>query len=260
MTAVLEVLDGAAVERYSRQLLVREFGESGQLKLAQTTAVVVGCGGLGVPAALYLGAAGVGRLILVDPDRISLDNLSRQVAYRTDEIGEPKAELLGSRIRELNPTIQVEARQESVAEASIGGLLAEADVVLECSDDPITKFLVNDYCVPQGIAVVIGGAVGLAGQLVAVPAGGACYRCLFGGPPADPGQTCREAGVLGPLVGLIGSLQALEAIKLICGVGQEPGGRLFDFDAITVRWREVRFPLDPNCEAHGGRPMGNGHN
>lgn len=260
MTSALQVLDEAAVERYSRQLLLREVGQSGQLRLAQASAVVIGCGGLGVPAALYLGAAGVGRLILVDPDRVSLDNLNRQVAYRTNEIGESKAALLGARIGELNPTISVAACQESVTETSIGGLLAAADVVLECSDDPITKFLVNDYCVPEGIALVVGGAVGLTGQVVAVPPGGACYRCLFGGPPADLGQSCREAGVLGPLVGLIGSLQALEAIKLICGLGQDPGGRLLDFDALAVRWREVRFPLDSSCKAHGERPLGNGHN
>lgn len=224
MTTALEVLDAAAVERYSRQLLLREVGESGQLRLAQAQAVVVGCGGLGVPAALYLGAAGVGRLLLVDPDRISLDNLNRQVAYRTDEIGEPKAALLRTRVQQLNPAIAVESRAEAVNEDSIGRLLAEADVVLECSDDPITKFLVNDFCVREGIAVVVGGAVGLAGQVVAVPPGGACYRCLFGSPPADLGQSCREAGVLGPVVGLIGSLQALEAIKLICGWGLDPGG------------------------------------
>jgi molybdopterin/thiamine biosynthesis adenylyltransferase len=260
MTSATHVLDAAAVERYSRQLLLREVGESGQLRLAQATAVVVGCGGLGVPAALYLGAAGVGRLILVDPDRLSLDNLNRQVAYRTDEVGNPKASLLATRIKELNPTILVEARDESVSDDSVGGLLAMADVVLECSDDPVTKFLVNDYCVPEGISVVIGGAVGLTGQVVAVPPGGACYRCLFGGPSEDSGQSCREAGVLGPVVGLIGALQSLESIKLICGVGQDPGGRLLDFDAISLRWREVRFPIDPSCRAHGGRPLGNGHN
>ncbi len=260
MSSALEILDPAAVERYSRQLLLREFGEPGQLRLAEGTAVVVGCGGLGVPAALYLGAAGMGRLVLVDPDRVSLDNLNRQVAYRTEEVGEPKVALLRARVSELNPTITVEAQQEAVSDASIGDLLDGAAVVLECSDDPLTKFMVNDYCVPRGIALVIGGAVGLAGQVVTVPSGGACYRCLFGGPPADLGRSCREAGILGPLVGVIGSLQALEAIKLICAVGQEPGGRLLDFEAIAARWREVRFPLDPSCRAHGGRTMGNGHN
>jgi len=251
MTSALQVFDAAAVERYSRQLLLREVGEAGQLRLAQSCAVVVGCGGLGVPAALYLGAAGMGRLILVDPDTVALDNLNRQVAYRTDEVGQPKAALLAERISELNPTIEVVGHRDSVTEASVGHLLTGADVVLECSDDPVTKFLVNDFCVLEGIALVVGGAVGLAGQVVAVPSGGACYRCLFGGPPAHPGQSCREAGVLGPLVGIIGALQALEAIKLICGMGQEPGGRLLDFDAAAVRWREVRFPRDPSCGVHG---------
>jgi molybdopterin/thiamine biosynthesis adenylyltransferase len=250
MSSATHILDEAAVERYSRQLLLREIGEAGQLRLTNARVAVVGCGGLGVPAALYLGAAGVGRMILIDPDQVALDNLNRQVAYRTNEIGEPKATMLAQRIGELNPTVEVGSRQASVDSHSLEALLSDADVVLECSDDPVTKFLVNDFCVGQGIGLVVGGAVGLAGQVVTVPPGAACYRCLFGAPPADPGQTCREAGVVGPLVGMIGSLQALEAIKLISGFGRETGGRLLDFDAITARWREVRFPLDPTCRAH----------
>jgi adenylyltransferase/sulfurtransferase len=250
MTSVTTTLDDTAIERYSRQLLLREMGAAGQLRLTQAKVAVVGCGGLGVPAGLYLGASGVGRMILIDPDRVALDNLNRQVAYRTDEIGEPKAAVLVQRILELNPTIDVVARQDPVDERSLRGLLSEVDVVLECSDDPVTKFLVNDFCVREGIGLVVGGAVGLAGQVVTVPRGAACYRCLFQAPPAGAAQTCREAGVLGPLVGIIGALQALEAIKLISGIGRETGGRLLDFDAITARWREVRFPRDPSCSAH----------
>ncbi|MGB6772468.1 MAG: HesA/MoeB/ThiF family protein [Candidatus Dormiibacterota bacterium] len=250
MSSATQTLDEAAVERYSRQLLLREIGEAGQLRLTNSQVVVVGCGGLGVPAALYLGAAGVGRLLLIDPDQVALDNLNRQVAYRTDEVGQSKATVLAQRIRELNPTVEVGARREAVDSRSLGSLLSQADVVLECSDDPVTKFLVNDFCVREGIGLVVGGAVGLAGQVVTVPPGAACYRCLFAAPPASSAQTCREAGVLGPLVGMIGSLQALEAIKLISGIGRETGGRLLDFDATTARWREVRFPLDPTCSAH----------
>ena len=250
MSSATRILDELAVERYSRQLLLREIGEGGQLRLTNSQLAVVGCGGLGVPAALYLGASGVGRLTLIDPDRVALDNLNRQVAYRTDEIGQSKAKLLVERIHELNPTIEVRWRQESVDSLSLRALLSEVDVVLECSDDPVTKFLINDFCVAEGIGLVVGGAVGLTGQVVTVPPGAACYRCLFGAPPAGPAQTCREAGVLGPLVGMIGSLQALEAIKLISGIGPETGGRLLDFDATSARWREVRFPLDPTCSAH----------
>ena len=250
MSSVTQTLDETAIERYSRQLLLREMGTAGQLRLAQAQVAVVGCGGLGVPAALYLGASGVGRMTLIDPDRVALDNLNRQVAYRTDEVGEPKATVLAQHVLELNPTIEVVARQELVDSRSLPTLLSEADLVLECSDDPVIKFLVNDFCVGEGIGLVVGGAVGLAGQVVTVPPGAACYRCLFQGPPASPGQTCREAGVLGPLVGIIGSLQALEAIKLISGIGREAGGRLLDFDAVTARWREVRFPRDPSCSAH----------
>ena len=161
---------------------------------------------------------------MLDPDQVTLDNLNRQVAYRTDQVGQPKAALLAGLIGQLNPTIRVVGEQVSVNAASVSKLLAKADLVLECSDDPATKFLVNDYCVPRGKALVIGGAVGLAGQVVAVAAAGACYRCLFGGPSEAASLTCRDAGVLGPLVGIIGSLQALEAIKMGCGPTQEAGG------------------------------------
>lgn len=188
--------------------------------------------------------------MLIDPDQVALDNLNRQVAYRTDEVGLAKAKVLAQRILELNPNLEVSARQESLDSVSVGALLSGADVVLECSDNPVTKFLVNDFCVGEGMGLVVGGAVGLAGQVVTVPRGAACYRCLFAASPSSPAQSCREAGVLGPLVGVIGSFQALEAIKLISGIGRETGGRLLDFDAITARWREVRFPLDPSCSAH----------
>lgn len=260
MPAAISALDEAAIERYSRQLLLREVGEPGQLRIASAYVAVVGCGGLGVPAALYLGAAGVGRLLLIDPDQVAIDNLNRQVAYRTAEVGQAKAGLLADKVQELNPSIRVEARRERVSGATISSLLGEVDLVLECSDDPLTKFLVNDFCSAAGIALVVGGAVGLAGQLVTVPSGGACYRCLFGGPPADQGSSCREAGVLGPVVGIVGAFQALEAIKLICGMTSDPGGRLLDFDALAARWREVRFPIDPSCPAHAGAPSANGHN
>lgn len=256
----MEALDDASIERYSRQILLPEVGAPGQTRLAQARVALVGCGGLGVPAGLYLGAAGVGRLTLIDPDAVSLDNLNRQVAYRTDDLAAPKAALLAKRILEINPTIEVVALQEAVSPASVRTLLGGAEVVLECSDDPETKFLVNDFCTGEGIGLVVGGAVGLAGQSVTVPPGGACYRCLFGGPPNIPAQSCRDAGVLGALVGIIGSLQALEAIKLICDIGQEPFGRLLDFDAVSARWREVRFPPDPSCPAHAGVLAGNGHN
>ncbi|MGH7639571.1 MAG: HesA/MoeB/ThiF family protein [Candidatus Dormibacteria bacterium] len=256
MSTGAPALDAAAVERYSRQLLLKEVGERGQLRLARARVAVVGCGGLGVPAALYLGAAGVGRLLLLDPDRVELDNLNRQVAFRTEEVGLPKAHLLAARIRELNPTIEVEARAEAVGQGSIGALLEEVEAVLECSDDPRVKFLVNDACAKRGVGVVIGGAVGLAGQVVAVPPGCPCYRCLFHEPPRDRTLSCREAGVLGPVVGTIGSIEALEAIRMLCGIGPGGGGRLLDFDAATVRWREVRFPFSPGCTVHGRAAAG----
>ncbi len=238
------------VERYSRQLLLPEVGEAGQLRLRQARVTVVGCGGLGVPAALYLGAAGVGRLRLVDPDRVELDNLQRQLAYRTSDLGRSKVEVLAERLSELNPEVTPEPCPEALGGPGLAPLLEGSELVLECSDDPQLKFAVNDHCVPRGVPLVVGGAAALSGQLVVVPAGGACYRCLFLRPPAGGRNACREQGVLGPLVGAIGALQALEAIKLICGIGTETQGRLLDFEAGDSRWREVRFPLDPQCPAH----------
>ena len=192
MSSAIQVLNEAAIERYSRQLLLRELGEAGQLQLTQAQVAVVGCGGLGVPAALYLGAAGVGRLTLIDPDRVALDNLNRQVAYRTDEVGLAKAKVLTQRILELNPTVEVSARQESLDSQSMRDLLSRADVVLECSDDPVTKFLVNDFCVGEGIGLVVGGAVGLVGQVVTILP----VRGPAGQPRADLPRS-RGAGATG---------------------------------------------------------------
>ncbi|MGH7608639.1 MAG: HesA/MoeB/ThiF family protein [Candidatus Dormibacteria bacterium] len=253
-------LDDQAVERYSRQLLLGEIGERGQLRLLGGRVVIIGCGGLGVAAALYLGGAGVGHLTLVDPDRLELDNLNRQVAYRTAELGQKKAELLARRVAELNPNIEVRAVLERLEAPNLASTLGDADVVLECSDDPVTKFEVNDFCAARGRSLVVAGAIGFSGQLVTVPPGAPCYRCLFGGAPAGVANSCREAGILGPVVGVVGAMQALEAVKLLSGLGDDLGGRLLDFDALTARWREVRFPKDPGCPAHGGAGSAPGDN
>ncbi|MGH7611589.1 MAG: HesA/MoeB/ThiF family protein [Candidatus Dormibacteria bacterium] len=243
-------LSAQEIERYSRQLLLRELGEAGQLRLRQARATLVGCGGLGVAAALYLGAAGVGSLRLVDFDVVALDNLNRQVAYATPDVGHPKAEVLAARVLSLNPTISVAHVRERVDSDNAAQVLADADLVLECSDDPELKFLINDRCAAAGLALVVGGAVGFQGQVVAVPEGAPCYRCLFGSPPAGATENCRAAGVVGPLVGVIGALQALEGLRLLAGLDQGLGGRLLDFDGLRGHWREVRFPRDPRCPAH----------
>jgi molybdopterin/thiamine biosynthesis adenylyltransferase len=246
-----EQLEDAEIERYSRQLLLPELGEAGQLRLGRALAVVVGCGGLGGPAALFLAAAGVGRMRLADPDRVELDNLHRQVAFRSADIGRPKAEVLAEELRRLNPLVSSEPVVAEVGDGSVDRILDSADLVLECSDDLATKFLVNELCVRQGTALVVGGAIGFSGQLVVVAPGAACYHCLFPGPPARAAATCREAGVIGPLVGVVGALQALEGMKLLLGlVRPATAGRLIDFEARSARWRELPFPKSAACGLH----------
>lgn len=244
-------LEDAEVERYSRQLLLPEIAETGQLRLGRTSAVVVGCGGLGGPAALFLAAGGVGKVRVVDPDRVELDNLHRQVAFRSADVGKPKAELLAQQLRLLNPLVSVEAVVTGVGEESVGPILEGSDLVLECSDDPATKFLINDRCVTSRTALVVGGAIGFAGQLVVVAPGAACYRCLFNAPPPGAAASCRAAGVIGPLVGVVGALQSLEGMKLALGLFRSStAGRLLDFDALRSRWRELTFPIAPGCGLH----------
>jgi molybdopterin/thiamine biosynthesis adenylyltransferase len=184
---------------------------------------------------------------------VELDNLHRQVAFRTADIGRPKAELLAEELRRLNPLVLAETVVAEVGHGSVDGILEGADLVLECSDDPATKFLVNDRCVRQATALVVGGAIGFSGQLVVVAPGAACYRCLFPGPPAQAAASCREAGVIGPLVGVVGALQALEGMKLILGlVRPTTAGRLIDFEALSGRWRELPFPKAAACGIHQG--------
>ncbi len=238
------------IERYGRQLLLPDFREEEQLQLANSRAVLIGLGGLGGPAALHLAGAGLGALRLVDPDRVALDNLHRQVAFRTTDLGIPKTAVLARSIGALNPGVLVDGRPESLSEVNIDSLLGGADVVLECSDGAQTKFLVNDWCVSRRIPLVIGGALGWRGQVTVVGPGGPCYRCLFKSPSEEMGRSCSEAGVIGPLVGVIGSLQALEALRLILwplGVKN----RLVDFDGQIGRWRTIQLVGDERCPLHG---------
>ncbi len=246
-----DLLSDSEIERYSRQLLLPGMGEASQLRLRRATAVVVGCGGLGGQAALYLAGAGVGRLRLVDPDRVALDNLHRQVAFRGADLGRPKVVALAAELFARNPQIEIEAVDLTLGEESVGELLASADMVLECTDDPLSKFTVNDWCAARQIPLVVGGAIGFSGQVVVVSPGAPCYRCLFHSPPEGAIRTCREAGVMGPLVGVVGSLQALEAIKALAGlVDGGRRGRLVDFDGLTGRWRTIAFDRDRGCPAH----------
>lgn len=246
-------LDDSDVERYSRQLLLPEVGEPQQLWLRRARVAVIGCGGLGGPAALHLVGAGVGRILLIDPDLVSLDNLHRQVAFRTADIGRAKVEVLAAALRRLDPGADVEERREQLLPDALEGSLVGLDLVLECSDQPSLKFAVNDWCVRHGVPLVVGGAIGWGGQVTSVTPQSGCFRCLFRA--ADPAaeRSCRSAGVIGPLVGVIGALQALEAVRLL--IGPDPGeGRLTDFDGRTGRWRSLRLIRDPDCRAHRAAP------
>jgi len=242
-------LSDAEVERYSRQLLLPGFSESAQLRLRESRAVIVGCGGLGGPAALHLAGAGVGRIGLVDPDLVALDNLHRQVAYRTDEVGKPKVRALAAALTALNPAVMVDSHQRALEEATFDEVLRDASVIVECSDSPRMKFAVNDWAVARGIPLVVGGAIGWRGQVTTVRPPGACFRCAFGGPSEEMERSCRSSGVIGPLVGVIGALQAQEVVRLVVGAGGT-SSRLFDFDAESGRWHTLTLVVAPECSAH----------
>ncbi len=243
-------LSDLEVERYSRQLLLPQLDEAAQLRLRRATVAVVGCGALGSAAAPYLVGAGVGRVLLFDPDVVALDNLHRQVQFTTADTGAPKAERLAERLRALNELVVVEPRAVGGDPKALSPDLEGADLLLECTDDPAAKFALNDWAVGAGRELVIAGVTGLQGQVLAVGARGPCYRCLFPAPPASA-TDCRTAGILGPVAGVVGAMQALLALIWLTGIGPANlEGRLWDLDAGTMRWREIHFPRDPSCPSH----------
>jgi molybdopterin/thiamine biosynthesis adenylyltransferase/rhodanese-related sulfurtransferase len=246
----------AELARYSRHFALPEFGHSGQQKLKDGRVVIVGAGGLGSPAALYLTAAGVGTLGLVDFDQIDVTNLQRQIMYTTTDVGERKLDVSAERLRQLNPEIEVRTHAARLTRDNALEVLADYDVVIDGTDNFPTRYLVNDACVLLRNPYVYGSILRFDGQVSVFDAmRGPCYRCLFREPP-PPGlvPNCAEGGVLGVLPGVIGSLQALEAIKLIAGVGETLIGRLVLFDALTLRWRELKLKKNAACPMCGERP------
>ena len=237
--------------RYSRQIVLREVGGSGQLRLRRSAVAVVGAGGLGSAALLYLASAGVGRITVIDDDVVALDNLGRQVIYATEDVGRSKATAATSRLRELNPEVAVRAVEEHLDPATATRLLAGHDVVLEGSDNFATKLTVNDACVSLAIPAVIGGVLRFEGQVMTALPGQACYRCLVGEEP-PPGliPTCTAAGVLGAVAGTVGALQASEALRLLLGTGESQGGRVLVIEALGPRMRAVPLAIDPRCPNH----------
>jgi molybdopterin/thiamine biosynthesis adenylyltransferase/rhodanese-related sulfurtransferase len=250
-------LDAPQRARYSRHLLIPEVGEEGQLKLLASKVLLIGAGGLGSPASLYLAAAGVGRLGIVDADVVDESNLQRQIVHSTESLGEPKVESAKRAIEALNPDVEVVAYKERLSSENIERILADGwDVIVDGSDNFPTRYLVNDASVWHDIPVVHGSIYRFEGQVtVFKPHQGPCYRCLFPTPPPpELAPSCAEGGVLGVLPGVIGSLQASEALKLALGIGEPLIGRLLLFDALAATFDEVKLRRDPDCPVCGEHP------
>jgi adenylyltransferase/sulfurtransferase len=241
--------------RYARHLALTEIGAAGQQRLAASSVLVIGAGGLGSPAALYLAAAGVGTLGIVDHDRIEISNLQRQILFTTAEIGASKAQAASGRLRELNPDLRVVAHEVKLAEANVMQLLAAYDVVIDGTDRLTTRYLINDACVLLGKPLVSAAIHRFEGQAMTyLPGSSPCYRCLYPQSPEDLVPNCAEAGVLGVLPGVMGSLQATEALKVLLGIGEPLTGRLLVYDALSLRFDEFRFQRRSDCAVCGDHP------
>ncbi|GKS58225.1 adenylyltransferase [Nitrospira sp.] len=244
------------ITRYSRHILLPEVGGKGQKKIAQAKILIVGAGGLGSPAALYLAAAGVGTLGLIDADVVDLSNLQRQVIHHTPDVGRPKVQSAQEKIQRLNPDVKVITYQDRLMAHNAIGIVKDFDLVLDGVDNFAGKFLINDACFFAEKPLIHGGILRFDGRVTTiVPRKSACYRCVFKNPPpAGLVPSCQEAGVIGVLAGVIGTIQATEALKLILGIGQPLTNRMLDYDAKKGLFREIRCKRNPNCSLCGDRP------
>lgn len=234
--------------RYSRQLLLDDIGPEGQVKLKKSKVLIVGIGGLGAPASLYLTAAGVGELWLADHDELHISNLQRQVLYATTNVPQPKVQLASKRLEQLNPLVKTHILQQKLDAQTLLPLVSQVDLVLDCCDNMATRHAVNAACVMANKTLVSGSAVGFGGQLMVLepPFSHGCYACLY--PDLqEPQRNCRTAGVLGPVVGVIGTLQALEAIKLLVGLPSSLSGKLRLFDGKQQQWNTLQLAPSLKC-------------
>ncbi|HEX6971676.1 MAG TPA: molybdopterin-synthase adenylyltransferase MoeB [Limnochordia bacterium] len=248
--------DEEEIRRYSRHILLPEVGGTGQRKLKEARVFIVGAGGLGSPAAFYLAAAGVGTIGVVDDDAVDTSNLQRQILHRTEDVGRPKVESAARALRAINPHVDVITYKERLTASNVRAIIREYDVIVDGVDNFPTRYLVNDACVLEGKPLVDAGVLRWDGVILTVqPRVGPCYRCIFPEPP-PPGlvPSCQEAGVIGAITGVMGTLQALEAVKVILGVGETLNGRLLLFDALQSRFREVKARRDPGCAVCGDHP------
>jgi len=241
--------------RYNRHIMLPQIGIEGQQKLRDAHVLIIGLGGLGSPAALYLATAGIGKLTLVDDDKVELSNLQRQIIHRNQNIGDSKVASAKSNLQAINDEIDIITIDHRLDKSSLDQQIQQADVVLDASDNFDTRFAVNRACVEQNIPLVSGAAIQFEGQISVFDSRNEhcpCYSCLY----PDKGEenlTCSENGILAPVVGIIGSMQALETIKLICQIGEPLYGRLLLFDALLLQWRSMNFKKDPDCQVCGSK-------
>jgi molybdopterin-synthase adenylyltransferase len=250
------MLNDAQLLRYSRHILLPEVGVVGQERIGAAAVLVVGAGGLGCPAALYLGASGVGKLRIADGDVVDLTNLQRQIGHDTSSIGENKALSLKRRVLAINPEIEVEALAEALAGTALTVAVKQADLVIDASDNFATRHAVNRACVSLQKPLVSGSAIGFSGQLALFDTrreDSPCYHCLFPDEVSEPPLRCADAGVFSPLVGVIGAMQALEALKYLARVGDSLVGKLLLWDGLSTEARILRIPRDPACGICGKR-------
>jgi molybdopterin/thiamine biosynthesis adenylyltransferase len=250
------MLTDEQIERYQRHIALKEVGGKGQQKLLKGRVLIIGAGGLGAPAALYLAAAGVGTIGLADADAVDLTNLQRQVIHFTPDIGKAKVDSAREKMAAINPDVTVNTHQEWVRAGNIMGIIGGYDFVIDGTDNFAAKFLINDACVLAGMPYSHAGILRFDGQTITVrPGESACYRCIFPAPPPkDAIPTCSQAGVLGVLPGVLGVIQATEAIKFLLGKGELLTGRLLIYNALQMRFNEVRIDRNPRCPICGEAP------
>lgn len=244
------------IRRYSRHIILPQVGGKGQRKLLQSKVIIIGAGGLGSPAALYLAAAGVGTLGLVDDDVVDLSNLQRQIIHFTSDLKSPKTDSAAQKLKNLNPDVNVIQHSFRLDSGNILDVLQPYDVVLDATDNFPTRFLINDACVMAKKPLVHAGIFRFEGQCFTIkPGEGPCYRCIFPEPPpAGLVPSCQEAGILGCVAGVLGTIQATEAVKVILAIGEPLVGKLLTFDALEMSFRRISIPRDKDCAVCGDHP------
>lgn len=250
---MINTMDLTPDNRYSRHISLESIGEPGQQKLNDAHVLIVGLGGLGSPASLYLAAAGIGTLTFADFDTVEISNLQRQVAHTSDRVGQLKTQSARTACLDINPDCRIDTIDYALDEDDLATLIPNCTAVLDCSDNFPTRFAVNDACVTHEVPLVSGAAIRFDGQISVYDsrlADAPCYACLYG--EADSAvDTCAQAGILGPVVGMVGCVQAIETIKLICGIGDSLAGRLVLFDGLTMEWNEIQVKKNPACQVCG---------